>query len=298
MIRFFIIIFSLLFLGCSQPENGYAQSQTYTTNTYDLVIPAKQKGLLILFPCFPCDAKNTTTEFGIDDLAVDNHFAVLKMNLNMRLWLSESEKNALEFSLLNIIKKYELNTKNTYIGGFSSGGNVSLLITDHLKKNKSALQPKGVFIVDSPIDLLGLYKNAQDNIKKDYSEVAINEANWIVSTFDKTFGVGDTSLVHYENKSPYSSESHKLTNLSNLDKINIRMYSEPDTLWWKKERGTPYEQMNAYYIGELYKDLTTMYGSKRIEYVTTKGKGYRANGDRHPHSWSIVDKKKLIEWMK
>jgi hypothetical protein len=36
---------------------------------------------------------------------------------------------------------------------------------------------------------------------------------------------------------------------------------------------------------------------KQVEYISTENKGYRANGDRHPHSWSIVDKDKLVEWI-
>ncbi len=299
MIRVCILILSVLFLSCTQPEKGYSKTKECSTKQYDLIIPDKQNGFLILFPCFPCDAQNTKQEFNIENLAVKHNIAVLKLNFNMHLWLSQTEKNTLEFLLLNVIKKYNIKTRNTYIGGFSSGGNVSLLLTDHLYKTKSALQPKGVFIVDSPIDLLGLYRNAQETINKDYSEVAINEANWIVNTFEDTFGIGDSSLVLYEEASPYSSLfSNPLKNLSHLDGVKIRMYTEPDTLWWKTERRTNYEQMNAYYISQLNEDLIDKYGKKRIEYITTKGKGFRHNGERHPHSWSIVDKKKLIEWMK
>jgi hypothetical protein len=38
-------------------------------------------------------------------------------------------------------------------------------------------------------------------------------------------------------------------------------------------------------------------GFKHVELITTENKGYRANGQRHPHSWSIVDGKDLIKWM-
>ena len=57
-----------------------------------------------------------------------------------------------------------------------------------------------------------------------------------------------------------------------------------------------YEQMNAFYIKNLSKSLTKQ-GFENVEYIATKNKGYRANGDRHPHSWGIVDKKELIDWM-
>ena len=57
-----------------------------------------------------------------------------------------------------------------------------------------------------------------------------------------------------------------------------------------------YDQMNAYYIKRLSESLKKS-GFSRVEYIPTENKGYRANGERHPHSWSIVDKKELIKWI-
>lgn len=34
-----------------------------------------------------------------------------------------------------------------------------------------------------------------------------------------------------------------------------------------------------------------------VEYIPTENKGYRSNGERHPHSWSIVDGTDLVNWM-
>jgi hypothetical protein len=38
-------------------------------------------------------------------------------------------------------------------------------------------------------------------------------------------------------------------------------------------------------------------GNKRAEFMQSFKTGYRSNGQRHPHSWSIVDEKELIVWM-
>jgi len=43
------------------------------TSTYDLLLPAEQKALLILFPCFPCDAADTRAESRIADTAAANY---------------------------------------------------------------------------------------------------------------------------------------------------------------------------------------------------------------------------------
>jgi hypothetical protein len=38
-------------------------------------------------------------------------------------------------------------------------------------------------------------------------------------------------------------------------------------------------------------------GNDDAELVITTGKGYRRDGERHRHSWSIVDEAELIEWV-
>lgn len=301
MNRFLFFPILLLLSSCfSEPskENKEVHSvKQVSTDSYELSIPAKQEALLILFPCFPCDAANTKAEFLIDEIALKNNVAVLYMNFNLHLWLSENEKIDLERILISAIEQNNINNNNTFIGGFSGGGNVSLLLSNYLKSKESTIQPKGVFIVDSPIDLLGLYENAQKNIEKNFSEVAVQEANWIVELFDTELGIGDSSLSHYENKSPYISKSHTLKNVSHLKDVKIRLYSEPDTLWWKTNRLAEYEDMNAYYIEQLAIELGELYGKKHINYIKTENKGYRKNGERHPHSWSIVDPEDLIEWI-
>ena len=304
MIRIFIIPVLLFSIACVQdkndikgPINGEPIIKNIITESYELILPEKQNGFLILFPCFPCNAENTKTEFDIADIAVKHNIAVLLMNFNQHLWLSENEKKTLESLIVNSVKENHINTNNTFIGGFSSGGNVSLLLTNYFKSTNSLIQPKGLFIVDSPIDLLGLYEDAQKDIAKNYSETAVQEANWIVETFNSEFGIGDTSLIHYENKSPYSSKNHTIKNLYKLKDLKIRFYSEPDTIWWKENRQTEYEDMNAYYIEQLAIDLNKSYGENSVTYIKTKNKGFRANGERHPHSWSIVDQKNLIDWM-
>lgn len=81
-----------------------------------------------------------------------------------------------------------------------------------------------------------------------------------------------------------------------MKKTKIRLYTEPDTLWWKKNRMADYDQLNSYYIKSLSEDLKES-EFNQVEYIATENKGYRANGERHPHSWSIIDKNELINWI-
>ena len=278
-------------------EKKNRKSTIFVSQNYELIIPKKQDGLLILFPCFPCNAEDTRTQFNIIDITSANNITVLLMNFNQHLWLSDSEKKELEEIIMDAVIQYGIKIDNTYIGGFSSGGNVSLLLTDYLKLTESLIQPKGLFITDSPVDLLGLYENSQKAIEKNKSEPAVQEANWIIEMFNLEFGTGETSYSNYESKSPYFSKTNSTKNISNLNGLKIRLYSEPDTLWWKQNRDAEYEDMNAYYIEQLANDLGKLYGVENVTYIKTENRGYRENGKRHPHSWAIIDEKDLVKWI-
>lgn len=300
--RTLIIILVLIIISCKGQNNDDIQtekpvSDEITTSDFELIKSEKQNGLLILFPCFPCDAKNTFSEFKISEISIKNGFSVLAMNLNQHLFLNKSEKLKLGEQLEKIVLENNLPKENVFIGGFSSGGNVSLLISNYLVESKSKIQPKGVFVVDSPIDLLALYKTAQKNLKMEFSKPSIQEATWIKNFFDKEFGNPENGIENYEKYSPYTLETQNIENLKNLKKLKVRFYTEPDLKWWQENRKNDYEDLNAYYIKNLSDQLKTKFGSENIELIETKNKGYRANGERHPHSWSIVNEKDLMKWM-
>lgn len=298
----YIIILVLIAISCKAQSgtNNQAEKPKFKiikTAEFELIKAKNQKGLLILFPCFPCDAENTLSEFKITEMSVKNGFSVLAMNFNLHLYLKQKEKQELAKQLTKIVQEQNLLEENIFIGGFSSGGNVSFLISDYLIRNNSQIQPKGVFAVDSPIDLLGLYRTAEKNLKLNFSEISTQESKFLKEFFEKEFGKPANGITNYEQNSPFTFETQNIDNLKGLEKIKIRLYTEPDLKWWSEQRKNNYEDLNAFYFQKLSEKLETEFGGKNIELITTKNRGYRANGERHPHSWSIVNKKELIKWM-
>ncbi|TQI71235.1 hypothetical protein JM79_2162 [Gramella sp. Hel_I_59] len=302
--RNFILILAVVLISCKgkdKEENKSTEklnSERVSTSDFELIKSEKKNGLLILFPCLPCDAKNTLSELEIGEISVENGFSVLSMNFNHHLYLNLSEKKELKKQLEKIVSEYDLPNKNIFIGGFSSGGNVSLIMSDYLMESESQIQPKGVFVVDSPIDLLALYKTAQKNLDMNFSEASIQEASWIKNSFDKEFGNPENGIGNYEEYSPFILETQNIQNLKNLEKLKIRFYTEPDLEWWKKNRNNDYEDLNAYYLKKLSEKLRDEFDNKNIELIETVNQGYRADGVRHPHSWGIVNEEELIKWMK
>jgi len=198
--------------------------------------------------------------------------------------------------LEDIFKNNKLSRNNIYIGGFSSGGNVALLISNFMINKNTQIIPKGVFIGDSPIDLAELYKIAEKNIERNVSNAYAEESKWLIGTLGKKMGNPNSNISNYQRYSVFTLKTKNINNLNHLKNTKIRLYTEPDTLWWKSQTMANYEDMNAYYIKQL-SELLNASGFKHVEYIPTENKGYRSNGDRNPHSWSIIDKQDLINWM-
>ncbi|WP_343329807.1 hypothetical protein [Polaribacter staleyi] len=302
-----LILFLLtIFISCkSEKKNPVhkeiqkeAKTETIVTELFEIIKPKENsKAVLILFGGFgekPVDIKR---EFQIVDIAIKNQISLVLMNYSDKLWLEENDKKNLATLLQNTLKNHNLSTNDIYIGGFSSGGIVSLLISDYITGLKEFhIQPKGVFIVDSPIDLLALYEASLINIERNFSDVSVQESTWIKNLFDKELRNPKDGISNYEKYAVFTSASNYTANLSNLKNTKIRLYTELDVNWWKVNRKTNFEQTNAYYIQKLSESLKK-HNFKNVAYITTENKGYRSNGDRHPHSWSIVDKENLINWI-
>ena len=300
-----LLLFFILIVSCKQNNKEKEQIVTekiqfteIVKEDYELYKPNKEiKGVLILFGGYPENADDIKREFQILDIARENNIAVLLSNFNQKLWLEESEKHQLAKKLQAIVVENKLPTENIFVGGFSSGGVVSLLISDFIIGMKQFyIDPKGVFIVDSPIDLTALYKSSEKNIERSFSEPSIQESTWLLETLGNNFGNPKDNIEKYEENAVFTYRTNNISNLKKLKRTKIRLYTEPDTLWWKENRLADYEQMNAFYIKKLSESLTQK-GFESVEYIPTTDKGYRANGERHPHSWSIVDKKDLVNWI-
>lgn len=290
---FFVLIVVTILFSC---KSSISEVNHIIDKEFEIYKVVNSKATLVLFPCFPCNIENTKNEFPIIEEANKKGVSVILMNYNFKLYLKDSELQNLSKHFNSIFENNKLSTDNVYIGGFSGGGNVTLLLSNYLIKEENSIQPKGVFIVDSPVDLLGLYKVAEKNIISNFSSESVEEANWIIANFNSEFGNPKDSIAMYEKLSPYTLETNTVSNIENLKNLKIRLYTEPDFDWWLQNRKNQKDEINSYFIEQLYNDLKIK-GFQKIELINTKNKGYRADGTRHPHSWAIVDKENLLNWV-
>ena len=299
-----VFIYCFILFGChsqSDQTKLKERSKTYNkveTSAFELYKPIGTiKAVLILYGGFPEEINDIRKEFKIAPLAQEADIAIIYAKLNQRLWLEDKEKQEQAGMLQDLFISHELPIDNIFIGGFSSGGNMAFQISNTIVAMKQFyIDPKGVFLIDSPIDLVALYESSKKNIEHDFSEVSVQESKWIIETLESAFGNPEKSIEDYEKYAVFTKRTNSTRNLNKLKDTKIRLYTEPDTTWWLENRQASYEQLNAYSIKNLALSLEQK-EYKNVEYIPSHQKGFRANGERHPHSWSIVDKQDLIQWM-
>ncbi len=175
-----LVVIGLLLLACKTKSKAMKVVQE---PEYELQIAANQKAVLILFPCFPCDRNNTKTEAKFLEGIEKHGVTTLLLSYNRKLFLTPAEQTQQAASLNRILDKNRVEKENIYIGGFSSGGNVSVVLSNYLLQTCNPIQPKGLFVVDSPLDLEQLYYNAQANLKINKSEETVQEARAFLRLF-------------------------------------------------------------------------------------------------------------------
>ena len=295
-IHFFIAFGFLVLLSCTTVKK---EIRTVKSSNYELSIAPKQKAVLILFPGFPgfsADRKTLEKEATFLQNIENGGVTILFFNVKQKLWLSDVEKIKYAEDLNFILDSNKIVAKNVFIGGFSSGGNIAILLSNHLLKTKNKIEPKGVFVVDSPLDIEKLYYNSKNNVTKKAHQDAYNEGLFLVDLLERELGEPSKSLEIYQKLSPFTASSSTTENIDFLKNIKVRLYTEPDLEWQKTNRNRTFEDLNAAILEKMYHSLLAV-GAKQTEFIQTENKGFRADGTTHPHSWSIVDRKNLISWI-
>ncbi|MGD0756415.1 MAG: hypothetical protein ABR927_15290, partial [Bacteroidales bacterium] len=182
--------------------------------------------------------------------------------------------------------------------GMSTGGTMIMRHAEYCLKGKSefGIKPSGLVLVDAPLDFVKWWYSREKEKRDKYNGDAYFEANWTNYYLEKNLnGTPVNALQNYINYSPYVYSDTIKTKLSLYKNMPILAITEPDILWWMEERGVDYYGLNSIDLASFINDLRIR-GNKKAKLITTTGKGYRANGMRHPHSWSIVDTDELVKW--
>lgn len=316
----FLLLFSLLLLfsDCKNntPEPS-ANSNTKVEKTkflkhtvdqsdaeygYYLTIEPKGKieGTLLLLPGFGQLAQYVFPETKLHKFAAENNLLTISFSTRFRSSADDFYQRKLNTTLKDAIKRYDLDPEKFVIGGFSAGGVIALRYTELCKEfpDKFPINPQGVFMADSPVDMFLIHEFFEEAIKENRSEVAVAEAKGSIDYMQKNYGkTPPEDREFYGKLSPFSINPEYGQNEKFLKDVAVRTYHDLDVNWRLINRNQPMRFQNYIATSELINRLLLM-GNKRAEFIQTFETGYRADGRRHPHSWSIIDEEECISWVK
>lgn len=265
------------------PESGYISSFMFLLDGFGNVpqdvlvqtgIPklASKHGILTIIPIL----KTGSLYFGSDTAS--------QQSLKQMITLVET--------------KYHLKGKDFYIGGFSIGGTCAVKYAELSVQNNYDIKPKAVFAIDPPLDWQRFYNAALRVVRLSGSDKVNTEVTYMIDRIKEEMGgTPETALENFFNNSPYSFSDTTQRAIKTLLKIPIMIISEPDAQWWLSQRGYDYSYINITDQAAMINELQKL-GNDKAVLITTVGKGYRKpNNNRHPHSWSIADPGKTIQWL-
>lgn len=289
---------------------GYAQrSETvYRTkgdslqNYYKALIPdATSKGLLVIIGGFCTTPEEVMQETKLPETALKKGYTVVLPYLIDDCSTIDTKnlyQARLETLIPEIVKKYNTPKDKFIIGGQSLGGHRAIFYAEQAYKLNSSkvIKPNGVFGVDPPLNMKRLWNSFTYGVRINFSEVSVGEGKEMLRRFKIMYGGSPSqNPKKYEEASSYFSEAKDGGNAKYLKTVPVRLYCDPDINWIIENRRGSYETMNATDLAGCISQLKLL-GNKNAEFINCLGKGFKPDGTRHPHYFSMLDSNEFILW--
>lgn len=256
-------------------------------------------GALVLLPGFGQNAESIFSETKLHNVAYANNILTIAFAEGNKLYADSTVQVKLTAVLKDVIKRYKILPEKFVLGGFSAGGMIVLRYLELCNEfpGRFPIKPQGVFTVDAPIDIFTIWDNLVENAKNKYSDLAVEEAEWIMKYIKNDHGVPWENIALYSKLTAFSMDKKYGENEKFLKNTAVRTYHDVDIPWRLVNRNQAVRESNYLVTSELINRLLLM-GNKKAEFMQSYQTGYRSDGRRHPHSWSIVNEVECINWMK
>lgn len=306
----YILLFSICFVS-SRGQTVIDKAFPAEGNielTHDITIPKISAGYTLWLPesppigmiVFTHSRRDTLASDSLIDYALSNDLAVIYATTeNLLEFLFSIEKmKEIEAYLMEAISNYQIPNDKLLFCGMSLEGTraLKMAIFAHTEASTYHLRPAAIVICDAPLDMIRFHKSMKKAEHLQAHPATANEGKWVSGYLEKNLeGNPTTKMKKYLAYSPYSYQEGGDRYLNYFGDIPIKAYTEPDIQWWMETRKKDYYDMNAIDLAAFINQLNVL-GNGRAELITTTNRGYHPDGARHPHSWSIVDEREMVNW--
>jgi hypothetical protein len=214
-------------------------------------------------------------------------------------WLEDAWLTQLDAIVAETLTTHRIPADRVVVGGFSSGGTAAVRYAEFCaaRRSPAGVRIRGVFSVDAPLDFGRFWRGETLAIRRGAHPRFVGEAKAVLADMRRVLGGSpDDQPARYLRMSPFSAFAEGGGQARLLSDVPVRLYTEPDIEWWMENRTVDYYSMNAVDAAALIMQLRVL-GNHQAQLITTERRGVRSDGNRHPHSWSIVDEDDLQAWV-
>lgn len=257
------------------------------------------KGLLVLLPGLGQKSEDIFLDTKLHEIAYKHDIMTIGFAGRMRITADHIIRERLSAVLEDVLKTTTVDKNNVFFGGFSAGGVVALRYAElcYQYPDDFSVLPKAVFMADSPVDLFHSWNLKLEDMKNNHSEISVNEGKWMERAYRQLYGATPSENPEtFKDLSPFSIDPMNGTNEIYLKEVAVRAYHDIDVAWRIVNRNQTARFDNYIATSELINRLLLL-GNEKAEFIQTYQTGYRRNGERHPHSWSIIDAEECIKWI-
>ena len=278
----------------------------------DIAIPLEEPGYTLLLPpdtikgmiVFFGSGRDTTDagyEMRLYAEAARRQVATLYVTTGQRIeFLFDSTSyEQLDRYIGKVLEAYPIPQDRLLFAGMSLAGTRALKFGYWCMEGHSryGIRPRAIALCDAPLDFFRFWREGAFSIRYNTNPTSASEAQWVNAQLEEHLGgTPKEASEAYRQYSPYVKGPEIDPRLELIKTVALRAYTEPDVHWWMANRQRDYYGMNALDAAGLVNELYLL-GNTEAELITTTDKGYRPDGSRHPHSWSIVDNGELVEWL-
>jgi len=306
-----IVIKSFILLSITLVFCNSAHSQTLKkivldekdiySGHYLVVVPERSdsiSGVLVLLAGFGQVPEDSPSETKLHNVTYRNNILTIFCAAGNKLYADSSAQAKLTAIIKDVIAKYKVKSNSFVLGGYSAGGMIALRYVELCNEfpTQFPIQPKAVFTVDSPIDIFTIYDQLEESAKNNYSDIAVEEAVRAMGHIKNDHGIPRENVSTYAKLTAFSMNKSYSDNEKYLKNTAVRTYHDVDIAWRISNRNQTVHNSNYEVTAELINRLVLM-GNSKAEFMQSFQTGYRSNGQRHPHSWSIVNEVELVQWM-
>jgi len=209
-----------------------------TTDGYYLALRPRSnniKGVLVLCTSFSTP-EWMLPETKLHNVAYANDLLTILVCLKQKLYADTPTVNRLNALLKHVTATYAAGTSKFVLAGYDFAGNAVLRFAELTKEHPSqfALQPKAVFAIGSPVDLFGLWRWCERQVKR--KSRSAWDANFILELMTKEHGTAPSQMEQYRKPTPFYAAADTTGNAQFIEDIPVRLYYDVDPEWHLKER--------------------------------------------------------------